>query len=181
MSEAPSEADAPTELIIDAKPPPGDASDGSGLSAGRIAVPVGAAAMLAKFVSPTAGGVALAVAVAYLLFTRQAKEGRTVLRLNAGTLEITREGDPDPRAVLPLTDVLEVTIDRTPQPQSQQKERVRLSIERRAADPIFVPEQPITPIEAQEWFFKVRVFLRKQGWLPAEERNNPIDPPDPSH
>ena len=50
-------------------------------------------------------------------------------------------------------------------------ERVRLALERRPpAEPIFVPDERITPIEAQEWLGKIRVFLRKHGWVPESER-----------
>lgn len=178
------EPGAETELIIAAKPAPGDASDGSGGSMGRVALPIGAAALMAKLVSPTAGGIALAAAVAYLLITRPAPPARAVLRVVERDLEIAREGETTPQARLSLMDVLDVTIDRTPQPAGagpQQKERVRLAIERREAPPIHIPEQPITALEAQEWFFRIRVFLRKQGWLPKDERNNPIDPSTPAN
>lgn len=176
---APPEPDAPAELIIDAKPPPGDASDGSGMSAGRIAVPIGGAALLAKFVSPTAGVIGLAAAVAYLFLNRAPKEPRMVLRIIDRDLAVAREGAPDPHTRLPLTDVQDVTIDRSgAQPQ---KERVRVAIERKDAPPVLIPEQPITALEAQEWFFRIRVFLRKQGWLPKDERNNPIDPSPPAN
>lgn len=160
------------ELIVDAKPAPGDASDGSGTAIGRIAVPIGAAALLAKFVSPYAGLAGLAGAVVVLLLLRKPDEGRTVLTVADGALTVRRERLPAPLATMSLADVLDVTIDRETQQQGPtSKERVRLVLERPSpADPIFIPAARITSIEAQEWYGKVRTFLRSHGWLPKDER-----------
>ena len=38
------------------------------------------------------------------------------------------------------------------------------------AEPIYIPNSRITPIEAQEWYGKIRSFLRKHDWLPKDER-----------
>src|SRR5262245_33173052 len=48
----------PKELIVDAKPAPGDSSDGSGGAVAPIAISFAAAGLLAKFVAPWAGLVA---------------------------------------------------------------------------------------------------------------------------
>lgn len=48
-------AGAPRELVIDAKPAPGDASDSGGSAMAPVAVPVIAAGFLAKYVSLAAG------------------------------------------------------------------------------------------------------------------------------
>jgi hypothetical protein len=160
------------ELIVDAKPAPGDASDGSGTAIGKIAVPIGAAALLAKLVSPYAGLAGLVAAVAILVVIRKPDEGRTVLSVSDDELTIRRERLKEPLATFPLMDVLDVTTDRETTAQGQtSKERVRLVLERPSpAEPIYIPDTRITPIEAQEWYGKVRTFLRAQGWLPKDER-----------
>jgi hypothetical protein len=158
--------------VVDAQPAPGDASDGSGTAIGRIAVPIGAAALLAKFVSPYAGLGGLAVAVAILVILRKPDDGRTVLSVADAVLTIRRERVKEPIAKIALSDVLDISIDRQTQQQGQTaKERVRLVLERPApADPIYIPETRVTAIEAQEWYGKVRSFLRKHDWVPKDER-----------
>jgi hypothetical protein len=75
---------------------------------------------------------------------------------------------------VPLSELLDVTYDKEMRAASGRggspTERVRLALERPApAPPIFVPNESITPIEAQEWYSRVRVFLRKHGWVPKDE------------
>jgi hypothetical protein len=162
------------ELVVDMKGAPGDSSSGSGSSMAPIVVPVFAAGLLAKLVSPKAGlaalGVGLVVAVSRAL--RTPRQGRFVLGVDSGALTVRRERSPE-AARIPLVDLLDVTLDRT-KPSSGRGgavERVRLSLERRAPlDAIHVPEEPTTALEAQEWLAKVRVFLRRHGWVPADER-----------
>lgn len=165
----------PRELLVDAKPAPGDASTGSGTAMAPFLLPVVTGGLLAKFVSPTAGLVGFAAAIAVLVLTRKPNQGRFVLRVEAGVVEVARERPRSPAASVALADLLDVTLDRqTSQPSGRggsATERVRLALERRApGEPIFVPEERITPIEAQEWLGKVRVFLRKHGWVPEGER-----------
>lgn len=164
--------ETPTELIVDAQPAPGDASDGSGTAIGRIAVPIGAAALLAKFVNPYAGLAGLGVAVVALVLLRKPDQGRTVLAVAGEKLTIRRERVKEVVAEIALSDVLDVSIDRETTQQGQAaKERVRLVLERPPpAEPIYIPETRITPIEAQEWYGKIRSFLRKHEWLPKDER-----------
>ena len=165
----------PRELLVDAKPAPGDASTGSGTAMAPFAVPVLVAGLLAKLVSPTAGLIAFVVVVAVLLLLRKPSEGRFVLRVEEGVVEVARERPRSPATRVALADLLDVTLDRQTSQASARggsaMERVRLAFERRAPGaPIFVPEERITPIEAQEWLGKVRVFLRKHGWIPEGER-----------
>lgn len=163
----------PRELIVDAKPAPGDQSDSGGSGMAGIVVPVMAAGFLAKLVSPLAGAVALGAGVVLFIARRKPREGRTVLRVEGGLLEVGREGHAETLSRLPLDDLLDVTIERerTPASGGAAKERARLSLDRAApAEPIFVPSERITSLEAQEWLGKVRVFLRKHGWLPKDER-----------
>ena len=169
-----SEETPPRELVVDAKPAPGDQGDSSGTAMLPFVVPAIVSGALAKYVSPAAGLAGLALGVVVLLVLRKPREGRFVLRVEGGVLEVARERRDELVARVPIDEVLDVTLDRQTQAGARggaSKERVHLALERRApADPIFVPEERITPIEGQEWLGKVRVFLRKHGWVPEDER-----------
>ncbi|HEY8073201.1 MAG TPA: hypothetical protein VIF62_03810 [Labilithrix sp.] len=161
------------ELVVDAKPAPGDASDGSGPGLVKIVAPVAAGAAAAKLVSPLAGVATLVLAIGLVLVMRKPSEGRTVLRVDGADLEVRRERRAEPLARFPLVELLNVTLDReTRQTHGRAPtERVRLALVRAApADPIFVPEERVTPIEAEEWHGRVRRFLRENGWVPGDER-----------
>jgi hypothetical protein len=161
----------PRELIVDAKAAPGDASDSGGSAMAPVVVPVLAAGVVAKLVSPPVGLAVLGAGVLYLLISRKPREGRFVLRVDGGVLEVTREKALQPPTRIALGDLLTVTLDKqTNQAGGRSTERVRIAFERRDADAVFVPDTRLTPIEAQEWQARVRVFLRKHGWLPEDER-----------
>jgi hypothetical protein len=170
-SEAP-----PRELVIDAKPAPGDSSDGGGSAMAPFALSAISAGVLAKIASPTVALVPLAAALVYVLVRRKAGEGRFVLRAGDGAIEVRRERRSEPVARIALADLVDVTLERQTHATGRggsAAERVRLALERRAPEaPIFVPEERVTPIEAQEWYGKVRVFLRKHGWVPENERDS---------
>jgi len=164
----------PRELVVDASPAPGDSSDGAGSAMAPFAMTALASGLLAKLVSPTVALVPMGLAIVWLLVRRKSHEGRFVLRIDDGALEVTRERRAGPALRIALADVLDVTFDRQSHASGRAgsaTERVRLAFERRAPEaPVFVPEERVTPIEAQEWYGKVRVFLRKHGWVPESER-----------
>jgi hypothetical protein len=163
--------DVPRELVVDAKPAPGDASDGAGGAMAPFALPALAAGLLAKFVSPTAGLVALVASIVFLLIRRKPNEGRFVLRVSDGAVEVTRERARSAPVRIALKDLLDVRpAKETRQASGRPIERVRIALDRRSPEvPIFIPEAPLSPLEAQEWHSKVRVFLRKHGWVPEDE------------
>jgi hypothetical protein len=169
------EAPPPHELVVDAKAAPGDASDGGGSAMAPIVIPVLLAGLAAKFVS---GAVALAILAAGLVLfiaRRKPSQGRFILRVQDGILELARERPSAPPIRVPLMEILNVALDRQTKAASGRggaaSERVQLTLERAPpAGPIAFPDERITPIEAQEWQGKVRVFLRKHGWLPKDER-----------
>lgn len=177
LEEAPQHG-ADAELVIDATPAPGDSSDGAGSAMAPFAMTALAAGLLAKLVSGTAALVALGLAVVVLVARRKSSEGRFVLRVVEGgpnaTLEVTRERRTGPAVRIALSELVDVTLDRASHASGRggsATERVRLAFDRRAPDgSIYVPEDRVTPIEAQEWYGKVRVFLRKHGWVPESER-----------
>jgi hypothetical protein len=161
---------APRELVVDARPAPGDQSDGSGTAMAPIAITVLVAGLVAKLVSPAAALVVVALAAAFFVLRRKPNLGHFVLRVDAGVLEVTREKKGADAIRVPLVDLVDVTLDRAAKAPSGRggapAERVRIALERRAAPPIYVPEERVTAIEAHEWYGKVRVFLRKHGWSP---------------
>jgi hypothetical protein len=162
-----------TRLLVDAKPAPGDQSDGSGTAMAPFLLPVVAGGALAKLVSPLAGLAGFVLAIALVLVLRKKSEGRTILVVDGDAMEVRRERRVEPIARVVLTEILDVTLERESRQMAGRAatERVRIALERQApADPIFVPEERITPIEAEEWQAKVRVFLRKNGWVPRDER-----------
>ncbi len=164
---------AGAELVVDAKPAPGDASDGTGPGLVKIVGPIAAGAAAAKLVSPLVGLATLALGIGLVLVLRKPDEGRTVLRVDGADLEVRRERRREPLARFPLADLLNVTLDReTRQAQGRAAtERVRLALVRaEPAEPLYVPDERITPIEAEDWHARVRRFLREQGWVPADER-----------
>ena len=172
MSTASEEA-PPRELVVDAKPAPGDASDGGGAAMLPFVVTVGVGGLLAKFVSPVAGLVGFVACVAVVILLRKPREGRFVLRVEDGVLEVTRERSSGPPTKIALTQLLDVTLESKAHNAGGRgvgaAARVRLALERSPPDePIFVPDERVTPIEAQEWQSKVRVFLRKHGWVPQD-------------
>lgn len=163
------------ELVVDARPAPGDASDGQGTAMAPALLTALASAALAKFIAPWAGLAAAGAAVVLFVTLRRPREGRFVLRVDGASLLVGRERGRRTPERIALEDLLDVTLERrTRQPSTRggaAVERVRLSLERRApADPIFIPDEGVTPLEGQEWLSKVRVFLRKHGWVPEDER-----------
>ena len=164
----------PRELVIDASPAPGDSSDGAGSAMAPFALTALLAGALAKYVSLTVALVPLALAVVVLVARKTSDEGRFVLRVDDGAVVVTRERRESPVARVALVDLVDVTLDRASHASGRAgatTDRVRIALERRAPEsPIFVPDDRVTPIEAQEWYGKVRVFLRKHGWVPESER-----------
>jgi len=173
----------PRELVVDPTAAPGDSSDGAGSAMAPFAITALVAGGLAKFVSPTVGLVPLVVVAVVLLVMKKPRQGRFVLRIDDGALEVTRERARSPAVRIALADLLDVSIDRQTHHGARggsATERVRLALERPAPDaPVFVPEDRVTPIDGQEWYGKVRVFLRKHGWVPADERAAPPSTPGP--
>jgi hypothetical protein len=175
--DAVEEGAPPRELVIDAAPAPGDSGDGAGSAMAPFALSALAAGLLAKLVSPTIALLPIAIAIVLVIVRRKSNEGRFVLRVDDSTLEMTRERRAGAVVRIALGDILDVTLDRAAHASGRggaAAERVRIALERRAPDgPLFVPEERVTPIEAQEWYGKVRVFLRKHGWVPESEREAP--------
>jgi hypothetical protein len=168
------EAGAPKELLVDARPAPGDQASSSGMASLPFVAPAAVGGLLAKYVSPAMGLFGLAASILVVVLLRKPREGRFVLRVEGDVLEVRREKRADPVAQIALADVVDVTIDRQAHQGSARggaaAERAHIALERRGEEPVHVPDERVTSIEAQEWHGKIRVFLRKHGWVPEDER-----------
>lgn len=170
------ESPPPRELLLDVAPAPGDLSQMSGSAMAPVVVSVLVAGALAKYVNLTAAGLALVGALVVSLVLRKPRLGRFVLRVEGDALEVRRERAPEAVARVTLAEVVDVTVERKRAPATGRgapPERVQIALERSGAESVLVPEEPMTPIEGEEWHAKVRVFLRKHGWVPRDERTSP--------
>lgn len=168
--------EAPRTLVIDAKPAPGDASSGSGSGMAPIVVPVLVAGLLAQYVSLRAAAAALVVGIVLFVVRRRPDLGRFVLHVESGVVVVKRERNSDIVARVALAELDDVGLDKEAHDATGRGgasvERVKLALRRAAsAEPVLFPEARITPLEGQEWQGKVRVFLRKHGWVPIDERS----------
>lgn len=143
------ESPPPRELVLDVDPAPGDLSQMSGPAMAPVVLSVLVAGALAKYVNLTAAGLALAGAIVIALVLRKPKLGRFVLRVEGDALEVRRERVTAPLARIPLTGVGDVTVERKRAPATGRgapPERVQIAIERADAEPLLVPEEPMTTI-----------------------------------
>src|SRR5262245_34971953 len=102
----------PHQIVVDAKPAPGDASAGSGSGMAHVVVPVFAAGLLAKYVSLAAALGALAAGVVWFIVRRKPDLGRFALRVEDGVVVVTRERTNVVVARIALADLLDVTLDK---------------------------------------------------------------------
>jgi len=169
------ETDPPRDFIVDAKPAPGDASSGSGSGMAPIVIPVIIAGFIAKYWSLSAAVAVLGLGIAFYVLRQKPDLGRFVLRVEDKSVIVMRERSKDAIARIAIDDITDVALDKEMQASGGRAggtaERVHIALHRREPGaPVLVPEARITPIEGQEWQGKVRVFLRKHGWLPLDER-----------
>ncbi len=152
-------------------------------------VPPVAGAIAAAAVSPTAGFIALFVSIpAVIWWVRRPDDTRVVLRVTNGELHVhdRRRGVA---AGMSLEDLLDVSLDTKIIQRVQDGSSAipamrfidsRVGPEQTTARLVFVGrDRPLVPLgeaylahmEATEWLGKVRVFLRKHGWVPEDERD----------
>jgi hypothetical protein len=148
-----------------------------------------AGAVAATVISPTAGFVALALSIAGVVFwVRRPDDARIVLRVKNGELLVHPSGSTEP-ARFSLDELLNVSLDSKIIQRVQEGSSAipamrfidsRVGPEQTTARVIlvgrgrpFVPlgEAYLAHVEATEWLGKIRVFLRKHGWVPADERD----------
>ena len=147
------------------------------------------ALVLATLLSPTAGLVAMVATAGLMLWRwKRAPHGHHVLlRVERGEVCLLTPGARVARATLPLDDLLDVTMDtRTITPVEEGDSAIpalrfaaaRIGPEVDTARIVLVGRGGSTPLteaylpkmDTTEWFGKLRVFLRRNGWVPEDER-----------
>jgi hypothetical protein len=111
---------------------------------------------------------------------------RATLRVHERSLQLSGPAFSEPRSI-PLDDLLEVYLDtktiqrlrEAPSPipatrflnqtvgGEQDESRIALELE---TETLYLTEQRVSHLDANEWFSKIRRFLRKHGWIPEDER-----------
>lgn len=180
-----------------------DRARGRGIAAFQlVAISAIAGAALAVFVTPWAGLVGMigmAIAVGDFAFGRR-RGARISLRVAAGRVRVERVTETvgefsleeledvtlDVREIqrveegasaIPAMRVLDARV-------SEPVDRARIVLVARGRPPLVLSDDYLAHMEATEGMGKIRVFLRKQGWVPLDERDGPdsaapaSDPPD---
>lgn len=152
------------------------------------AIPIGAGVLVALAGFPAFSLPAM-VAVAIWMYRRHKRVATTptyTLRVEGGNLHIHAAGARVPRTVR-LDDLLEVSLDSKTVERLQEAsggfpelrfinstiappvENARIELEL-LDESIFLTEHHTSYLDASEWFGKIRRFLRKNGWVPEDER-----------
>src|SRR5262249_8410260 len=146
-----------------------------------------AAWALSRWISPTAGLVALIMVLVFGI-RKLWIEGRSsgvILRVRGSQLEILSHRRRRHRASIPLADLRDVILDtktiRRVQESQSAVPQVRF-IETRvgpeidtarivlvARSEVRLTEAYLAHMDSVEWLGKIRVFLRKHGWVPEDE------------
>ena len=100
--------DPPRDLIVDAKPAPGDASSGSGSGMAPIVIPAIVAGFLAKYVNLSGAVVVLGLAIAFHVLRQKPDLGRFVLRVEERSLVVLRERSEDTIARVAIDDIVDI-------------------------------------------------------------------------
>jgi hypothetical protein len=149
-----------------------------------VTLPAAVAALLSVMVNGTAGAVGLVAGIGFGIVTSRRKKHRATLTVEDGTLTIARRGRTERIA---LDDLLNVELDiktiqrvqeggaiphtrfinSTVGPEVDTGRIVIVSSSSRVA----LSDDYLAHIDATEWFGKIRVFLRKHGWVPLDERS----------
>jgi hypothetical protein len=184
----------PAELVYDGIDRGGRRLPGVGLVQ-AFSLPVVIAGALSAKVSPTAGLVGLVVSgAAGVWWLRRPPQSGVVLRVEHGELLVIPRGKKEPKARFKLTNLTNVALDtKTIQRVEDGGSAIpamrfadsRVGPELDTARIVLVPRQgsslPLTEahvahMDATEWLGKIRVFLRKHGWVPADERGDEHGP-----
>ena len=152
--------------------------------------PFATAIVLASVATPMAGLVGLVGTTASMaLWARSARRGDGILfHVDGDELSVVTARTKKPRARFRLTDLQDVTLDTktieplidgaspipglraaTAQPLPKVNETRIVLVTTHG--PLPLTEAYLASVEVTEWFGKLRVFLRKHGWVPEDERD----------
>jgi hypothetical protein len=159
-----------------------------------VVIPALAGTAVAAVVSASAGLAAAAASCAAVVWWRRRTGGGLVLHVEDGVLHIHERRTHAPRATLRLIDLVDVALDTKSEHLIQEgpsaipaiafaesrigptidKARIVLRVAREgmaAAERTFPLSNERGPHhEASEQLGRIRVFLRKNGWVPGDER-----------
>lgn len=159
-----------------------------------MSLPVGVAGILSMLVGPTAGLVGLVASGALgIWWWRRPPPPGVVLRVEGGALIVQRGADKWPGIRYPLVDLVDVALDtKTIQRVEDGGSAIpgmrfvdsrvgpdldiaRIVLVPRVGEPMALTDERGAHMNATEWLGKIRVFLRKNGWVPMDERASDED------
>jgi hypothetical protein len=186
----PSEHDIPpSELVYPAVEH--DVRTGSAVAMFKLfTLPALVGAAMASAMTPTLGLVGLVATAAFILWRAQRAKSSSwiIVRVEGGEAVLIAHADKRTKGRFRLAD-LDVTLDTKTIRRVQEGQSAvpavrfldsRVGPELDIARIVFVSgdgetvpltEEHVAHMDAVEWFGKIRVFLRKHGWLPEDERN----------
>ncbi|NOU30119.1 MAG: hypothetical protein HOO96_19630 [Polyangiaceae bacterium] len=163
-------------------------------------LPVVVGVVASAIFTPTVGLVALLASAALgVWWWRRPASSGFLLTVENGALVVARFRGARPIVTVPLDELRNVSLDiKTIQRVEEGGSAIpamrvldsRVGVEVDTSRIVLQGEGPAVPLgdlyiahmDATEWLGKIRVFLRKNGWVPADERGeDPSDPnlPDP--
>jgi hypothetical protein len=132
------------------------------------------------------GAAAASVVLPIVRFRYAKSRPRATLRVEGGLLYLSGPAFQQPRSV-ELNELLDVSLDTktiqrlreatSPVPELRflnqtvggEQDVTRIALEFRD-ETLFLTEDRVSHSEANEWFSKIRRFLRRNAWVPADER-----------
>ncbi len=185
----------PDELVVDTKSRAHGSK--SGIAILQVFLfPGTVGAILGTLTTPTIALVGmLATVAALVVWWKRAPLQRVVLRVSENKLWVHgKKGFVEP---VRLEDLLNVSVDsRTITPLQDGSSAIpamriiasktgpdvdvaRIVVVAKGREPVSLVDEELAHMDAMEWLGKIRVFLRKHGWVPEDERDVPHDGEDP--
>ena len=164
-----------------------DRSSSVGTMFRLFSLPPIAALLLGALLTPEAGAAGLVAGAAWSIYSwRRAKsDGKIVLRVDDGVLAIGPVGEE--KARIRLADLTDVTLDGKSIQRVEdggsaipamrfidskvgpEVDIARIVLVRDDLPDLPLTEEHVAHMDATEWLGKIRVFLRKHGWVPEDE------------
>jgi hypothetical protein len=180
----------PRELVYDALD---ESRSGSQIALFQyFGLPILAGLALGAFTGSTGGLLGLLGGAGYSAWSWRGrkKAGGAVLRVDDGVLSVTVRGPKERNERLRLDDLANVTLDiktieRVTEGDSAipamrfidakvgpKVDTARIVLVSAGGRQVHLTEDYLAHMSATEWLGKIRVFLRKHGWLPEDERES---------
>jgi hypothetical protein len=150
---------------------------------------------LSVAVTPMVGLAGIVAGTAFAVWYRRRARHRegAVLRVEEGKLLVSSRGQRLPKAVFALRDLSDVVLDvktiRRVQEGDSPIPAVRFThttvgpeidtarivlVGKKKSERVELSEAYLAHMDATEWLGKIRVFLRKHGWIPKDERKKSV-------